>query len=252
MISSTTNERVKLARALLADAKTRRQAGLIALEGVRLIGDALGSGAAPEFILYNPEQIKPSALHADPRLLFEATVSVIRHVSGTEHPQGVVAVFPTPALPLPDAPRRVLILDALRDPGNAGTILRTAAAAGVEVVIFSPGSVDAYNDKVLRGGMGAHFRIATRDWTWAQIEGFCRDTTVYLADMQGEVSYDAADWDQPWSLIVGSEAEGASADAARIAACRVFIPMAAGAESLNAAIAAGVLLFEAAKPTRGR
>jgi RNA methyltransferase, TrmH family len=156
MITSATNERVKLARALLTDAKARRKAGLIALEGVRLIDDALGAGVTPEFIFFNPEQIDPTSLKADPNTLFGADASVIRHISGTEHPQGIVGVFPMSSLPVPETPSRVLILDALRDPGNVGTILRTAAAAGVEVVLFAPGCVDAYNDKVLRGGMGAH------------------------------------------------------------------------------------------------
>ncbi|MBL8132372.1 MAG: RNA methyltransferase [Anaerolineae bacterium] len=247
MITSTANERVKLARALLTEARTRRKAGLIALEGVRLINDALDSGAQPEFIFYNPEQINPNALHGAPDALIQVSAQVIHHISGTEHPQGVVGVFPTPMLPLPERPRRVMILDGLRDPGNVGTMLRTAAAAGVEVVLFAPGCVDLGNDKVLRGAMGAHFRLPLRDWNWTQIAGFCRETTVYLADMTGEVAYDAADWGAPWSLIIGSEAEGASTEAEALAARRVFIPMHSGAESLNAAVAAGVLLFEAAK-----
>lgn len=247
MITSTTNERVKLARALLTDVKARRKAGLIALEGVRLVSDALNAGVTPEFLLFNPEQIDPTHLNAVSSTLLGADASVIKHISGTEHPQGIVGVFPMPSLPVPQSPRRVLILDALRDPGNVGTILRTAAAAGVEVVLFSPGCVDAYNDKVLRGGMGAHFRIALRDFSWDEIESFTKDTGIYLADIQGDVTYDAADWSAAWSLIVGSEADGASADAERIATQKVFIPMSADSESLNAAVATGIILFEAAK-----
>ncbi|MBK8024542.1 MAG: RNA methyltransferase [Chloroflexi bacterium] len=250
MITSTSNERVKLARALLTEAKTRRKSSLLALEGVRLINDALSAGAVPEFIFYNPEQIQPDVLHGSPNEwgeLIQVNAQVIRHISSTEHPQGIVGIFPTPSLRLPEHPRRVLVLDGLRDPGNVGTILRTAAAAGVEVVLFSPGCVDIGNDKVLRGAMGAHFRLALRDWPWSQIAGFCGETTVYLADMTGNVAYDTADWDAPWTLIVGSEAEGASPEAEQLAAHTIYIPMAPGAESLNAAMAAGILLFEAAK-----
>ncbi|HLU08834.1 MAG TPA: RNA methyltransferase, partial [Oceanobacillus sp.] len=142
------------------------------------------------------------------------------------------------------------ILDNLRDPGNMGTILRTAAAAGVEVVLLSPGSVDAYNPKVLRGGMGAHFRIPVLEASWTRIAVYCRDLTVYLADMQGDVTYDAADWQQAWALIIGSEAHGESEEASALARQRVYIPMVSETESLNAAVAAGIILFEAARQRR--
>jgi TrmH family RNA methyltransferase len=253
MITSATNERVRQARALLNEAKTRRRTGLLALEGVRLIRDALLSGGQPEYILHTPA-FDPAVLHSerplDPRLLLSTADEVMRAIAATDHSQGVIGIFPTPVLPLPEQPRRVLVLDGMRDPGNAGTMLRTAAACGVEVVLFAPGSVDATNDKVLRGAMGAHFRIAWREWTWTQIAHFCAGTTVYLADMTGDVPYDAADWRAGWTLIVGGEADGASAEADALAARRVYIPMRADAESLNAAVAAGVLLFEAYRADR--
>ncbi len=251
MISSTTNERVKLARSLIHDAKARRKEGKVALEGVRLIADALAAGVVPEFVLYDPDQVNAGVLRTDPRIVWEASAEVMRAITITEHPQGIVGVFPTPALNVPMRPRRAVILDNVRDPGNAGTILRTAAAAGVQVVIFAPGSVDAYNDKVLRGAMGAHFRIALRDWDWEHITTYCKDTVMYLADMTGDMTYDAADWTDAWSLIVGGEAEGASADAISAAAKRLYIPMAQGTESLNAGIATAVMLFEAARQGRG-
>jgi TrmH family RNA methyltransferase len=253
MITSAANERVRLARALLNETKTRRKTGAIALEGVRLIRDALISGAQPEFILHTPS-FDPAALQdvrrIDDRLLLPTADEVMRAIATTDHSQGVIGVFPAPSLPLPETPRRVLVLDGVRDPGNAGTILRTAAACSVEVVLFAPGCVDATNDKVLRGAMGAHFRIAWREWKWAQITHFCAATHVYLADMIGDVAYDAVDWGAPWTLIVGGEADGASAEAAAFASQRVYIPMRADAESLNAAVAAGVLLFQAYRADR--
>jgi TrmH family RNA methyltransferase len=237
LITSLSNERVKLARALQSQAKTRRKEQKIALEGVRLIRDAVERGGyIPEFILYDPDAVD--------------TPEIIRHVTETEQPQGIIAVLPMPASKLPTSPQRVLILDAIRDPGNEGTILRTAAAAGVDAVLLSPGCVDMYNNKVLRGGMGAHFRLTIAARSWAEIDDYCRDLTIYLADMDGDRAYDAVDWTQPHALIIGGEAHGASADAESLAAERVFIPMAAEAESLNAAIAAGVLLFEAARQKR--
>jgi TrmH family RNA methyltransferase len=145
----------------------------------------------------------------------------------------------------------VLILDALGDPGNLGTILRTAAAAGVEVVLLAPGCVDPYNDKALRAGMGAHFRVPVIPQSWDKIAATCDGLAVYLAAMDGDLAYDAADWSSAWALIVGSEAHGASEQAAELAHQRVYIPMAAETESLNAASAAAVILFEAARQGRG-
>lgn len=252
MITSLQNERVKLAHALQTQAKTRRKEGKMALEGVRLIRDALERGLTPEFILYDPDAVDIDAVVGTEQspLPIPVTAEIIRYVSDTETPQGIVGVFPITAPPLPETPQRVLILDNLRDPGNMGTILRTAAAAGVEVVLLSPGSVDAYNPKVLRGGMGAHFRIPVLEASWTRIAVYCRDLTVYLADMQGDVTYDAADWQQAWALIIGSEAHGESEEASTLARQRVYIPMASETESLNAAVAAGIILFEAARQRR--
>jgi TrmH family RNA methyltransferase len=252
VITSPQNDRVKLAYALQTQVKVRRKEGKMALEGLRLVRDALERGLTPDFILYDPDAINiddvealVGARHALP--LQTVTTDLIRHVSSTEEPQGIVGVFPIAAPALPETPERVLILDNLRDPGNMGTILRTAAAAGVEVALLSPGCVDAYNPKVLRGGMGAHFRLPILEASWTDIAVFCRDLTVYLADMQGDVAYDAADWRSSWALIIGSEAHGESDAAAQLAHRRVYIPMASETESLNAGVAAGVILFEAAR-----
>ncbi|MEW5721014.1 MAG: RNA methyltransferase, partial [Chloroflexota bacterium] len=106
-------------------------------------------------------------------------------------------------------------------------------------------AADPYNDKVVRAAMGAHFAVPLRVASWGTIADALRDVTrVYLADARGEVEYTRADWSRPVALIVGGEAEGASDDARKIATARVAIPMRGGAESLNAAMAATVLLFE--------
>jgi TrmH family RNA methyltransferase len=247
MITSLQNDRVKLAYGLQTGAKSRRKTGKIVLEGMRLIRDAVEAGYLPDFVLYDPEAADVSALDVPAEALLDATPEVIRHISATEQPQGVVAVFPMPTPSLPRSPRRVLILDALRDPGNLGTILRTAAAAGVEVVLLAPGCVDPYNDKALRAGMGAHFRVPVIPQSWEKITATCDGLVVYLADMSGKIAYNAADWSAGWALIVGSEAHGASEQAAALAHQRVYIPMAAATESLNAAAAAAIILFEAAR-----
>jgi RNA methyltransferase, TrmH family len=141
-----------------------------------------------------------------------------------------------------------LILDAVRDPGNVGTILRSARAAGVDAVFCAHGTADPYNDKVVRAGMGAHFAVPLRVASWEMIADALHGISrVYLADARGEVVYTRADWSHPVALIVGGEAEGASDAAKKIATARVSIPMRGGAESLNAAMAATVLLFQAAR-----
>ena len=250
MITSLQNERVKLAHGLITGAKSRRKLGKVALEGTRLIGDALAAGYLPDFILYDGSSAAFRLLNVEPDVLLEASPDVMQHLAATEHSQGVIGVFPLPTPSLPRSPRRVLILDALRDPGNLGAILRSAAAAGVDLVLLAPGCVDPYNDKALRAGMGAHFRLPVINQSWEKIAETCAGLTVFLADMHGDLAYDAADWSGGWALIVGGEAHGAGEAAAALAHHRVFIPMAAETESLNAASAAAVILFEVARHGR--
>lgn len=249
-ITSLTNERVKLVHTLQTQTRARRKHGMIALEGTRLIRDALERSFVPEFAFVELE-------HADPTLvtrledagveLLAVSPAVLAHISDTQTPQGIVAVLPMPSVTLPPALTRVLILDAVRDPGNLGTLLRTAAAAGVDAVLLAPDCADVYNPKVLRSGMGAHFRLTFAVLDWIQIADRCKSLNIYAADYPGDLRYDLADWRAGWALIIGSEAHGISAAAANLAATRVYIPMAAETESLNAAQAAAVILFEAAR-----
>lgn len=250
VITSLQNDRVKLAHALQTQSRARRKEGKIVLEGARLIEDAIERGGVlPDFILYQPDTIPLDLLErwqAQALPVLPAAPAVMAHISATEQPPGIVAVFDRPADSLPSQPNRVLILDAIRDPGNLGTLLRTAAAAGVEAVLLSPDTVDPYNPKVLRSGMGAHFRIGIVECPWAAIADTCADLPVYLADADGDAPYFAPSlWAAGWALIIGSEAHGASEAAQRLAAQRIYIPMQPDAESLNAAVAAGIILFEA-------
>src|SRR3982750_1950144 len=162
MITSIQNEKVKLAKALQGASKTRRKEGLIVLEGLRLVRDALMSGHKPAFLLITSDfndgtvsgLVRAAGIEA-----IEVDEAVMEHVSDTQQPQGILGVFPMPKATLPASLIHILILDSIRDPGNLGTILRTAAAAGVDAVLLSPTCADPYNPKALRGGMGAHFRV---------------------------------------------------------------------------------------------
>jgi len=259
MITSQSNSKVKLIRSL-ARRRARFAAQQFVIEGVRLIEEAVDAQIVPALVLYTArvgEEPRGHALLERLRAatpdVYEASDAVMQAASSTETPQGIIAVVPFVELPMPAPPQFALILDTVRDPGNVGTILRSARGAGVDAVFCTPGTTDPYNDKVVRAAMGAHFRVPLRVVTWEHLADALRGISrVYLADARGEIEYTHADWTRPVALIVGGEAEGASEEARKIAKSRVSIPMRGGAESLNAAMAATVLLFEAAMKLQGR
>jgi TrmH family RNA methyltransferase len=253
-ITSIQNERVKYIRSL-ARRRARQREGRFVVEGTRLLEEAMRAGLTPALVLYSEDWVAAAAAaHLLPWLAqakegaWLASDAVVAACASTTTPQGVIAVLP--CVQLPPRPGLALILDRLRDPGNLGTILRSAEAAAVGQVVLGPGTVDAYNPKVVRASMGAHFRLPVSSLPWARIARQVAGRAVWLADAVGEVDYDAVDWTLPSALIVGGETEGASTEAVSLATGRVSIPMAAGTESLNAAMAATVILFEAARQRR--
>jgi len=253
LITSPHNDRVKLVRSLQTSGRARRQERKLVLEGVRLVADALAAGAVPDFALVTPdlaEAAVTTALAAAGAPIFEVSPEMLAHAADTQTPQGIIAVLPLPEAAPPDHVTLLLILDAIADPGNLGTILRTAAAAGADVVALAPNSVDPFNPKVLRGAMGAHFRLPIVRWSWREIADRCRDLPVFLADAEAAQHYNAVDWRAPLALIIGGEAHGAASEAHQLATTRIAIPMANQVESLNAAIATGVLLFEIRRQRR--
>ena len=249
-ITSPQNDRVKLVRLLQHQAKARRKQRRLVLEGMRLVSDALASGVRPDFVLYTQdafEQVKRLDLGGAPCL--SVTEPLMLDMADTETPQGVLGVFPWPELPVPDTPGLVFVADGWRDPGNLGTVIRTAAAAGVDLVALTPGTVDPFNPKTLRAGMGAHFRVAVQMLNWSDLTARFPAHAVYLADAAGDMSYSAVDWTRPSLLVVGGEAHGFSRAAHTLSHSLIRIPMAPGAESLNAAVAASLLIYEARRHT---
>lgn len=252
IIESTANLKVKELRSLHRRS-ARHGERLFLVEGVRLLEEALQAGVALTLVLYVAERLQETprgaallARLAGHPAAFAATPQVLDRAAETVTPQGVVAAVALPELPPAAGP--ILILDQLRDPGNCGTILRTAEAAGAGLVLCAAGTVDPFSPKVVRAGMGAHFRLPLRaDVGWAEIAGAVAGRQVLLAEARGGRPYDAVDWRRPTALIVGGEAAGPSPEARRLATAAVSIPMAGAAESLNAAVAAGILLFEAAR-----
>jgi TrmH family RNA methyltransferase len=260
MITSLSNPKVKLVQGLQSRRRTRYRKERMVAEGTRLVQEALTAGLMPDLVLYTADWGDAPAGAALLASLIEPAIpalpvspEVMAGCSDTETPQGVLAVLPFPQHRIPSEPSLVLVVDQMRVPGNLGTILRTAAAAGVELVLLPPGTVDPFNPKAVRGGMGAHFRLPILQLDWDGLEKHLIGLDVWLAAAGGGTRYDQVDWTRPVALIVGGEASGAGDRAVRLATGdagpgriggRVHIPMPGGMESLNAAVAAGVLLFE--------
>ena len=166
MITSLSNEKVKVVRRLQAQKAARRRARRLVLEGVRLVEEAVRAGIAPETVLYTEGFASESraiallgALAALDAPCDVVSEPVMKSCADTVTPQGILAVLPFPD-PVPPTPLTfVLIADRIRDPGNLGTLLRTALAAGVEQVLLAPGTVDFSNPKVVRSAMGAHLHL---------------------------------------------------------------------------------------------
>jgi len=250
MITSNQNSRIKLVRSLLGRAKERREAGMFVVEGVRLVEEAETRDWRFETILYDEslsERGKSlvASLKSRGIEMEEVSTDLMKSLSETESPQGILAILQFSQLPVTNNLNFILILDQIRDPGNLGTLLRSAAATGVQAVLIPPETTDAFAPKVLRAGMGAHFRVPIREMGWEEIHDVCKlsGLQVLVADMEGKSCWEM-DLKQPLALIVGGEAEGASGEARKLATQKISIPMAGNVESLNAGVAGSVLMFE--------
>jgi TrmH family RNA methyltransferase len=249
MLTSPKNPRIQQIRKLQSNARARRDNGLFVVEGVRLVEEAQSAGWKPEVLLYTEDLGERGRQTVDRyTALGVESLAVLPHVmqvaSDTQTPQGILAVMPLPQAEVPPYPDFLLIADGVRDPGNLGTLLRTALAAGVQAVILPPGGVDAFSPKVVRAGMGAHFRLPILSMDWKTLGPALAGLNLFLADAAGEQSLFEARFEAPLALIIGGEAWGAGDQAAEMASQRVHIPMPGGAESLNAAVAGAILMFE--------
>ena len=250
VITSSQNSKIKLVRALLGRARERREANAFLVEGVRLVEEAVKSNWKIQFALYDETLSDRGELQAEGLRSRGVDVEMVserlmKSLSETETPQGILAVLTHTQLPIPNPLNFVLIPDQIRDPGNLGTLLRSAAAAGVQAVLLPPETTDAFAPKVVRSGMGAHFRLAIRSMNWEEIwqVGKSAELQIYLADMDGQSCWET-DLRRPLALLVGGEAEGASEEARKLADQTISIPMVGRVESLNAGVAGSVLMFE--------
>jgi TrmH family RNA methyltransferase len=237
--------------------RDRRAAeGAFVVEGVRAVRDALETGTVPRLVLVREgEQVAAMGLSLPEGVPTRFVAPrLFDQLSDVQTPQGILAVFPFPAL----QPNRdesaplVLVLNRLRDPGNLGTLLRAAVGAGASAVYLSPETVDPWNPKAVRAGMGAHFHIPLLPLdASAMAELGARLPLRAIATAGAARPYDAVDWSGPAALVIGGEAEGVGPELTAWGNAEVAIPLAVGLESLNAAVAGAVILFEAARQRRG-
>jgi len=249
-ITSRDNPAYKAMHRLVSKSGERKASGMSVLDGAHLLAAFLDSGRTPEEVLVNSAgagdpEVAELVRRSAPAPVTQLSDALFKSLSTVDSPTGVIASVRTPeagAVPA-DAPL-VLLLENIQDPGNVGTLLRSAAAAGAGHVLLSPQCAFAWSPKVLRAAMGAHFALNILEG--ADLCGFAdwyKGTVIALMGREGTSLYDL-DLRGPCAFVVGNEGAGISADVAESAKVRAMIPTTARVESLNAGIAGSVALFE--------
>lgn len=242
MITSLQNPQVKAWRKLHAR-KNRIKTQRFLVEGFHLIEEAYESDWDIETIIVQ-EDVKPPDWMSDDRIV---TVSkqVFKTIAQTETPQGIAAVVMMQELPR-EQEKHVLLLDAIQDPGNLGTIIRTADAAGFSAVCLGNGTVDSYNEKVIRASQGSIFHVPiyqadlTKEIMRLRANGF----TIYATSLRRAKNYLDISFNEKTALIIGNEGAGVQESFIELADETIKIPIYGKAESLNVSVAAGILMYQ--------
>ncbi len=240
-------------RKLLKSAEYRRQTDLFAVEGDHLCGELAECSVQIEYFLYTEKAAQKYSETVGKALSKSLSASIITdelsdYISDTKTPQGLFAVAERFGAPIPKNPQRIVVLDGIQDPGNVGTIIRSAEAFGFDGVLYSPNCADVFTPKTLRASMGSVFRVPTQFYSCTEnLRGWLREFTVFGAMLDdtakrlGEVEFP-----EKTAVVIGSEGSGISQELAAMCDEKIYIPI-KGAESLNAAMAAAVLLWELSK-----
>lgn len=271
MITSENNAKIKELIKLQKNARHRRKEGLFVAEGIKLVLEAAKYGKLRQVLIreslwherwkdaLESEIAKEFSVDGNRVGVDVAPDAVFDMAADTVTPQGILGMVDMPAYSLEEilaSPSSLyLLLDDLRDPGNLGTVIRTAEAAGAAGVIMSKGSVDLFNPKVVRATMGAIFRVPflyveSLPETIAQMRN--ENISVYGTILEESQPYDESDYTKPSGIVIGNEANGISAPVRESLSGRIHIPMQGSVESLNAAVAAAVVLYEASRQRRKR
>lgn len=258
MITSANNGQVKNVIQLNQRAKARKEQGLFVAEGRKMFGEAPRDWISRVFItesltgdtgLMDRVENLPHEIVAD---------SVFRQMSDTLTPQGILTVLKKPSYTIEDILQGenplVMVLEDLQDPGNAGTIFRTGEGAGVSGIFLTKTCVDITNPKVIRSTMGSVYRMPflyVEDVVSLKSELRQRNIRTFAAHLQGKNFYDKEEYTGGTAFLIGNEGKGLTREAAEAADTLIRIPMCGQVESLNAAMAAGILMYEAARQRRG-
>lgn len=257
MITSTANSQVKQVSALAKKAKLRKETGLFLVEGPKMFEEAPKEWVekiyATENFLKNHEDLLSGCR-------FETvTEEVMKAMADTQTPQGILALVKQPSWTLSDicgkkeGPAHIIVLETLQDPGNLGTIIRAGEGAGITGVVMNRETADIFSPKVIRSTMGAIYRVpfVYSDCLEDSVKALKETGVRFLAaHLKGKNDYDQEDLRGDTAFMIGNEAKGLSDELAGLADCYVRIPMAGSVESLNAAVAASVLMFETARQRR--
>jgi TrmH family RNA methyltransferase len=245
-ITSLKNPKVQLWKSL-KDRKGRRETGCFMAEGRKMVEEALASAFPVEALLVDEARLAEFTLPADVSL-YALPENVLAAVCDTKTPQGIAAVVQMQHNAR--IGRRVVAMDGVQDPGNVGTIIRTSDAAGLEGVILSAQCADVFSPKTLRATMGSIFRmpmVVTEDLPGYLSSLREQGYSVISSQLDGEPFYQRSPVGEKFCLIIGNEGNGISDEVKATATHRVKLPMRGGAESLNAAIAAGIMMYDLMK-----
>ena len=256
MITSTGNGRIRELVKLKKSAKERMARGVFIVEGPKMFreiprGMCLEAYASESFSLTDEGRDMLESARMKPAGPEVVSDQVFQYISDTRTPQGILAVVKMPEHEMRDMTGGVpliIVLENLQDPGNLGTILRTAEAAGASGILLSRGCADIYNPKVIRSTMGSIFRIPfvyTDDLKSAVLELKSRGVRIFAAHLKGSVDLYGASLTGDAAFMIGNESRGLTDETAALADQALRIPMDGSVESLNAAVAAAVLMFEA-------
>jgi len=258
LVTSRRHPLVAYARSL-RERRMRERERAFLVEGPRTIADAIAAGFWPKLLYFSPHRAgaeeQQIVEEARKRGISIVAVSdeILQYVADTVTPQAVIAVFPFPSLEIRIPEREALLLlvvDRLQDPGNLGTLLRSALGAGAHAAFLTPGTVDPFNAKVVRAAAGSHFRLPIEELAGDKEAWIHRVEQLVVGDPRASLAYDELDWTRASALVIGSEAHGVSPQLRQLATHHVAIPLRGGLESLNAAVAGSVMLFEAARQRR--
>lgn len=252
MISSTHNQQVKNLLALQKKARARREQGLYITEGLKMVMEA-PDGMVQKVYLSEHLADQPEALAITSKHPYEILADpVFKAVSDTVTPQGVLAVIRQKAWTIEDmlvdpGPYCFLILETVQDPGNLGTMIRTAEGAGISGIIMDETTADVYNPKVIRSTMGSVYRVPFLYTDNLEKTVYLlkeHNVHIYAAHLKGNEDFDQADLTKSCGFLIGNESKGLSESTVKLANSYIKIPMAGKVESLNAAVAAGLLMYE--------